>query len=345
MMAGVLLTALVGLAVEPPQTPATSSPSNAVAICQPAPSPEMAEFKATYQPICYPSRAQGWFIADVIVMLGLLISGSWLVRTNQPAQKIKLHLLVALAYFGLFRGGCICPVGSVANVSLGVLHPEQVGRATLALFILPLFVALFTGRVFCGTVCPLGALQHLSSFRKRYRHIPVLLDRCLGLVPFVVLLATVWLACFGSTFLVCRLDPFKPFFFLGHAFVQKASALVGVTYAEPCMLGAGAWTAWGILACVLLLGFLLPLSFCRFVCPYGVLLGLLSKVAFWQRRIEASHCVLCKQCVSACPTEAIQWDSKEEVYRVNAYKCVQCGRCSSVCRKEAVQHKPHPHSL
>jgi polyferredoxin len=345
MMAGVLLTALVGLAVEPPQTPATSSPSNAVAICQPAPSPEMAEFKATYQPICYPSRAQGWFIADSLVLLGLLISGALLVRTNQSVQIVKLHLLVALAYFGLFRGGCICPVGSVANVSLGVLHPEQVGRATLALFILPLFVALFAGRVFCGTVCPLGALQHVFIFRGRYRQIPRLLDRVLRLVPLSVLIATAWLASFGITFLICRLDPFKPLFFLGHALVQKVGAIIGVTYAEPCMRVACDWTAWGTLVCVLLLGFLIPLPFCRFVCPYGVLLGLISKVAFWQRRIEASHCVLCKQCVSACPTEAIQWDSIEEVYRVNAYKCVQCGRCSSVCRKEAVQHKPHPHSL
>jgi polyferredoxin len=342
MIAGVLLMVLTGLAVEAPQASAASSPTNAVAVCHPAPSPGMAEFKALYQPMCYPSPAQEWFIADVIVLIGLLISGFWLVRTNKPSKKIKLHLLIAFAYFGLFRGGCICPVGSVANVSLGVLHPDQIGRATLALFIVPLFVALFTGRVFCGTVCPLGALQHLTSSRKMYRRMPVLLDRCLGLVPLVVLFATVWLACLGITFLSCRLDPFKPVFFLGHVLVQKVCALVGVAYAEPCMLCAGDWTAWGIFASVLLLGVLLPLPFCRYVCPYGVLLGWISKVAFWQRRIEPSHCVLCKQCVSACPTEAIQWDSKADGYRVNAYRCVQCGRCSSVCRKEAVQHKQHP---
>ena len=75
-----------------------------------------------------------------------------------------LVLTVAcLAYFGFYREGCICPIGSIQNV---VGAPSPIRRYSIpivvtAIFFLPLFVALFFGRAFCGGICPLGAIQEL----------------------------------------------------------------------------------------------------------------------------------------------------------------------------------------
>ena len=308
----------------------------ALAACVPSPAADMATFKATYRPVEYQPPARLWCYVDVAALVVLLVSGAWLMHTRQSARWIRIQLAVALMYFGLFRGGCICPVGSVANISLGLLHPEQVGWATLALFILPLLAAIAAGRIYCGAVCPLGAIQHLLSRKEPLRQLPRALERLLGMAPVLVLVATLVLASRDMMFLICWLDPFKPVFSLGHAWAQKAGAYLGLSYAEPRLLFAYDRAAWAILASVILLGILVKLPFCRFVCPYGVLLGLVSKVAFWRRQVEPSGCVICGQCASSCPTQAINIDEEAGIPTLSAYRCVQCGQCSTVCRRGSI---------
>ena len=57
-------------------------------------------------------------------------------------------LAIGLAYFGLLRGGCICPVGATTNFCIGLAAPELIGKTVAILFLLPLIAAFFFGRVF-----------------------------------------------------------------------------------------------------------------------------------------------------------------------------------------------------
>ena len=67
--------------------------------------------------------------------------------------------IASVAYFGFFRKGCICSVGAIQNVVLCLVHPQYVvSFGVIAIFFLPLIMALFFGRIFCSGVCPLGAL-------------------------------------------------------------------------------------------------------------------------------------------------------------------------------------------
>jgi len=294
---------------------------------------EIQAHRQEYVPIEYPSPARAWFYADVAVVTGLLFSGMWLVRTHRSVRWISVQLTLALLYLGIIRGGCICPVGATANVLLGVAHPELVGLATLALFLVPLIMALISGRIFCGTVCPLGAVQQLLA-RAKARRLPRWLHRTLLALPVLVLLATAGVVWFGFGFLPCQLDPYKPLFFQGHALVQKLTALLGGGCAEPGWILAGRGFAWMILAASLAAGWFIPRVFCRYVCPYGVLLGLLAAVGFWRRKIDVNACVQCERCVKYCPVQAIE--PTADGIALSSYQCVQCGRCSEVCQRKSL---------
>jgi len=58
--------------------------------------------------------------------------------------------------------------------------------------------------------------------------------------------------------------------------------------------------------CFLVVGLFVGRPYCRFLCPYGAVLGLLSKAAKWHVRIPPQDCIQCRLCEDACPYGAIQ---------------------------------------
>jgi polyferredoxin len=217
-------------------------------------------------------------------------------------------------------------------VSHALFHPERIGRITLAFFVAPLLFALFAGRVFCGSVCPLGAIQHFVFRRSRSIMLPTWLDRTLMIGPWLVLAATIWNSVRGPSFLVCRLDPFVTAFLYGKASIIKLLSVWGFGFSEPAFPQVGDGLSWAFLCGSLVLCMLVALSFCRYVCPLGAILGLVSLVSFKQRAIDQSRCTNCQRCRQVCPTQAITAGHRQAGLRVSLYKCVQCGRCDEVCR-------------
>ncbi len=227
-----------------------------------------------------PSLDSGFL--DTVILFGALCVSAWLVLKRRSRRGLFLLTIGSVAYFGFWRTGCICPVGSVQNVSAGVLLPDVgVPLAVVVLFLLPLVFSLFFGRVFCAAVCPLGAIQELVAIRPI--RIPRALDRSLGLFRYVYLGLAVLAVATGAGYLICRYDPFVGLFRLGHTFN---------------MLLAG-----GV---ILLLGIFIARPYCRFLCPYGVLLGWMSRFSKWHLDIAPQgNCVNCRLCESACPYNAI----------------------------------------
>lgn len=289
--------------------------------------PGVQAYRDAYVPQVFQAPSTTWIIIDAVVLAALLATAIYLVTRHKPARWLATCLGAALAYFGLYRGGCLCPVGATSNVALGAVSPELIGRVELALFLLPLVAALVAGRVFCGAVCPLGAVQHFVSPAKG-GPAPGRLHRLLLALPVLVLLATVASAVLGSVFFICRVDPYKPLFFGGH-YLALLAAQRGALDCGPWYVGDA--FAWLFLALMLVAGWVIPRVFCRYVCPYGVLLGLLSIVAFWRRKLDPARCTECRSCVRACPVGAITVRDHTPV--VSAYQCIQCGRCRPACRQ------------
>src|ERR1035437_270325 len=226
-------------------------------------------------------RAPGWEYLDVIVLIGALIMTTWLALKKRSRQGLIWMSVFSLAYFGFYRQGCICAVGSVQNVSLALFNTNySIPLTALLFFIIPLLFALAYGRVFCAGVCPLGAIQELTGLKPV--KLPKSVELTLALVPFIYLAIAILFASTNSQFLICRYDPFVGIFRLD---------------APYTMIIFG--------ALLLLAGIFVNRPYCRFLCPYGVLLNIFSRFAGKHLTITPAECINCRLCEEVCPYDAI----------------------------------------
>lgn len=310
--------------------------------CQRPPTQELRDYKDAYVPEEFHFESFNREVADVVVLTFMLTLASLLSVRHSRKCRFTALTIVALVYFGLFRGGCICPVGSTTNFCMGLAAPELIGKTVALLFLLPLVTAFFFGRVFCTSTCPLGAIQHLLSRKNGYQVSPRLL-RILRLLPFAFLAATIWGALRGGIFLACKLDVYKLIFFSGYAWIGQVGEWLHGTMTEPRLLLVGDFFAWMTLGFTLLLGYIVPRPFCRFVCPYGVLLGGFASIGLRRRSIDPVSCFSCVQCTKTCPTQAITANFEERTVKVSNFHCIQCGRCDETCTSDSLQTpSPYP---
>ncbi|NCO93934.1 MAG: 4Fe-4S ferredoxin [Armatimonadetes bacterium CG_4_10_14_3_um_filter_66_18] len=218
---------------------------------------------------------------DVALLALALSLAAYLVYKRRSRRELTLLSVFSVAYFGFWRKGCVCAIGSLQNVSLALAdRAYHVPLTVVAFFALPLVFALFFGRTFCAAVCPHGALQDLVLVRPV--KVPAWLERALSLLAHVYLGAAVLFAATGSAFVICRYDPFVGFFRLSGSYGMLAT-------------GAG----------LLLLAAFVGRPYCRFLCPYGVLLRMLSWISKWRVVIYKYRCTLCGICPEACPYGAV----------------------------------------
>jgi len=219
--------------------------------------------------------------ADVAVLLLALCAASFIALRLRSRRWMVTLAICSMLYFGFYRLGCVCPVGSIQNMAEALAgHGYVVPLSVVLFFALPLVFTLFFGRTFCAAVCPLGVLQELVVIRPR--RLPLHIRRPLEMLPWLYLALAVVMAASGGGYLICRYDPFIGIYRLGGPF--------------PIMLFG---------ALLLAVGTVIGRPYCRFLCPYGALLGLCSRVSHRHVSITPAGCVQCRLCETACPYDAI----------------------------------------
>ena len=242
------------------------------------------EFESGYQ---YPERdyfvpyENFWNVLDIVMLVALMSLITWAAYKKRTRGPIIITSLISVAYFGFFREGCVCSIGSIQNIALAMVdNTYHLPLVVLLFFLLPIIFAFLFGRVFCAGVCPFGALQELLNV-KNYR-ISKSVCIALSVIPWLYLFFALLYALTRSRFIICQFDPFIGIFRLGGDFGLIAFGAI-----------------------LLVMSIFTGRPFCRFLCPYGALLSLFSSVSIWKIKITEKTCVNCQLCHNSCPVDAV----------------------------------------
>lgn len=232
--------------------------------------------------------------------------------------------------------------------------------AALALGLATLALAVLAGRAWCGWLCPLGAALDWTRPRLSREGDPRGNWRS---VKHGLLLVILFAALLGNLTLLV-LDPLTILFRTMAAAVLPAvnalltaaeSALYAIgplqrplEWVDRVLRGAGlvggepAFQQGVVLALVfagvLALNAVRPRFWCRYLCPLGALLGLVSKVSFLRHHADADACVACGKCARACPTGTVD---PARGYAADPSECTLCLDCAAVCPTNAVAFRWH----
>jgi polyferredoxin len=241
-------------------------------------------------------------------------------------------------------------------------------RSFYGVFILALAVVIataFLGRVFCGWICPLGTLHHLAGKLKK-RTVPI---KIAGLyrIKYLLLIFILALAIFGVQ-LTGIFDPLTllirslslalypmfsyalysffdgvfawklPFITAGSEFIYGFLKKTVLPFSQPLFIEG---ISVGLIFFLLLALNLREKRFwCKYLCPLGALLGILSRYALLKRSVSEG-CDGCGACLRSCQggagfpggpggtamDKAKAWKSAE---------CLMCLKCDDPCPKNAV---------
>ena len=218
-----------------------------------------------------------------------------------PLPEISLH--------------AVCPFGGVVTayefLSSGSLVPK-LHTAALVLMSLGLVVAFFFGPIFCGYFCPLGTMQEWIGklgkkiFKKKYgKLIPPAADKVMRYLRYVVLAVVVYQTAAAAKLVFVEVDPYYALF--------------------NFFTGEVAWTAIAVLLGTMVLSLFVERPWCKYLCPYGALLGLFNLIRVFPVRRREETCINCKKCDAACPMQIKVSTGKA----VRDHQCISCHECLS----------------
>ncbi len=209
----------------------------------------------------------------------------------------------------------ICPFGGVVSIYQFLTEGSYIHRihdSSFVLMILVLILTLLFGAVFCGWVCPLGSVQEWIGkigkklFSKRFNHfVPVKIDKVLRYLRYGMLIWVLYATINTAQLAFKSIDPYYALF--------------------NFWTGEVAVSAIIILILVLLASLFIERPWCKYLCPFGAILGLISKISIFSLKRNSNSCINCKNCDRECPMN-IEISNQNTVRHTN---CIGCLKCSS----------------
>ena len=270
-----------------------------------------------------------------IVMLLIGAAVLLLLKTKKMKKSIKTGLLLLSTFLFGFAGNI--PADFFHSFAM---HPSPMCAASKPLlfgfhipFIVTLavifFLTLVGPKLFCGYICPLGAVQELISMlaaklkitRKKFSFVPAHTVRLLIFLLFIFISVTAVLyeTYEGQVFPKSLYDYINPFH--GLEFSANASLIGYLIHYLPFIL-------------VVILAFKYYRPYCHFVCPIGIFAHVLEQVALFKISLKRKSCTDCGVCEKKSPCTAVPEILKESLLRPD---CYACNECIEVCPEKALE--------
>lgn len=225
-----------------------------------------------------------------------------------------ITLAASVLFLGFYKSLLI----SVVNV-FGLLGGNlPIFRYNLAWYLLAAITAVSTvlwGRVYCGRICAFGAFTQLldATLPARWRvNIPRAIERRASWIKYGILTSVI------AYFLITR-DP------LIYPYVEPFW-MFGLHLRTPVLLT--------LLGSLLVATVFVRNAYCRFLCPLGAFLGILSNLTVFRIK-RWSECSTCRICEKTCEWGAIRGP------KIIMTECVRCDDCERLYADE----KKCPHHL
>lgn len=240
------------------------------------------------------------------------------------------HLVQAAAFI-LFPGLFIMVFSAVRDIlaafmdgsfSAGELFPQ------MTLVFMVFLVTALWGRFFCGFLCSFGMMQELIFFfSKRVIsgkvQIPERFDSVMKFLKYFILVfivAGIWILALPVD---SSWNPWGVFGILVSGnFSIISSAIPTVGFAALLVIMAASVFAGRF--------------FCRYLCPLGALLAVVSRKRLYKIRRQSDSCINCGLCTRSC-SMGIRIPEKNAVI---SGECIQCMQCLSICPKESLSASP-----
>ncbi len=190
------------------------------------------------------------------------------------------------------------------------IHPSA-----LVILLMAGLTALILKKGFCSWVCPFSLVSellaklHIKIFDRQFK-LPKWLDYPLRSLKYLLLFFFAW-----AIFFQMNLTDIKLFIYSPYNRVADIKMLQFFTHMSDM-------TMW-VLILLVLFSLAIPYFWCRYLCPYGALLGAMSWLSFFKIRRNADNCIDCELCTKACPAK-IKVHTAKSVFSDECHGCLQC---------------------
>lgn len=238
----------------------------------------------------------------IIFIISLLIKHEWFRKTR------PFFLVASLIYLGFVRGACPCMISSFEETVFKIMG-VSVSWENLLWFVLLIPSAYLFGKIWCGWLCHLGALQEIIHRTSKFNFFSTRkAQKTIYIIQISVFIIWILQLLITKTNLFCKYDPFR-----------VAFNLFSVN-----------WIGWVLLSILLISSLLMHRPFCRTICPVGLILGWVSLLPKAKKLCKDEECINCRLCSRECACRALINEDKKTTLTNRI--CIMCGECMSSCK-------------
>lgn len=204
------------------------------------------------------------------------------------------------------------PISSLMSLKQLLLtgHYDMIHPAGLTLFITILLISIVFKKSFCSSICPVGFVSEMISTLGRNIRINKYISYALLSLKYLILI-------FFAYTIIYQMNTNSIAYFLNSPYNIVADAKMLDFFLKPSR------TTLIVLSTLLVLTLIFTNFWCRFLCPYGALLGAVSVLSPFKVRRSKSDCIDCKRCTNACPMHI----SVHEKSTIHSTECIGCHEC------------------